>query len=101
MAPKDKTKAWDLAEHIDTEEAVIAYIEAAFEDGDPAVITAVLGTVAKSKGMTEIAKKTGLSRESLYKSLAENGNPSFATIMKVLSSLGIRLEAKLIEVERA
>jgi probable addiction module antidote protein len=92
-----KTSVWDAADSLDTAEDITAFLEAVFEDGDPALIAAAIGDVARSKGMTELARKTGLSRESLYKALSESGNPSFGTILKVLQSLGLRLEAKAIE----
>jgi probable addiction module antidote protein len=89
-----KTKAWDVTEHLDTPEAIAAYLEAAFEDGDPALISAAIGDVARARGMTELARETGLSRESLYRALSEEGNPSFGTVLKILQTFGIRLEAK-------
>lgn len=88
------TKAWDVTEHLDTPEAIAAYLEAAFEDGDPALISAAIGDVARARGMTELARETGLSRESLYRALSEEGNPSFSTVLKILQTFGIRLEAK-------
>lgn len=92
-----KTSVWDASEHLDTEEAIFAYINAAFEDGDPALIAAAFGDVAKARGMTSIAKKAGVSRESLYKALDAEGNPAFSTIMKVANALGIQLTAKSAE----
>jgi probable addiction module antidote protein len=92
-----KTKAWDVTEHLDTPEAIAAYLEAAFEDGDPALISAAIGDVARARGMTELARETGLSRESLYRALSENGNPSFSTVLKILQRFGLRLEAKPME----
>ena len=67
---KIKTKAWDAAEFLETEEDMAAYLEAALEDGDSALIAAVLGDIARAKGMSQIAKETGLERESLYKALS-------------------------------
>jgi probable addiction module antidote protein len=92
-----KTKAWDVTEHLDTPEAIAAYLEAAFEDGDPSLISAAIGDVARARGMTELARETGLSRESLYRALSEEGNPSFSTVLKILQTFGIRLEAKPME----
>lgn len=89
-----KTKAWDASEHLDSEEAIFAYMNAAFEDGDPSLIAAALGDIAKARGMTAIAKAAGLSRESLYKALSADGNPEFATIMKVIKALGIHLSVE-------
>lgn len=90
---KTKTRLWDAAEHLETEEDIAAYLEAALEEGDAALFTAALGDVARAKGMTEIARASGLGRESLYKALSPEGNPEFATVLKVLSSLGIKLHA--------
>ena len=92
-----KTKVWDAAEHLDTPEAIAAYLEAAFEDGDPALIAAAIGDVARARGMTDLARETGLSRESLYRALSEDGNPSFGTVLKILQIFGVRLEAKPLE----
>ena len=92
-----KTKAWDVAEHLDTPEAIAAYLEAAFDDGDPALISAVIGDVARAYGMTQLARETGLSRESLYRALSEGGNPSFSTVLKILRIFGVRLEARQME----
>jgi probable addiction module antidote protein len=90
-----ETTLWDPSEHLDSDEAVVAYLEAAFEDGDPKLIAAVLGDVAKSRGMTEIAKKAGVSRESLYRALNKGGNPEFATILKVVRALGLTISINL------
>jgi probable addiction module antidote protein len=91
-ATKIKTRKWDLAEHIKTEEDVVAYLDAALDDGDPELVTAVLGDIARSKGMAKIAKKTGLGRESLYKALSKNGNPKLETFLKVVQALGLKLK---------
>jgi probable addiction module antidote protein len=88
-----KTKRWDPAEHLGTDEAVVAYIDAALEDGDPAIIAAVLGDVARARGMSQVARETGLSRESLYKALSAEGNPEFSTVVRVMKALGLRLAA--------
>ncbi|MHB1157600.1 MAG: addiction module antidote protein [Phycisphaerales bacterium] len=90
---KIKTKVWDAAEHLRTEEDMAAYLEAALEEGDPSLITAALGDIARAKGMTEIARITGLGRESLYKALSPDGRPEFATVLKVVKSLGLKLHA--------
>ena len=90
---KTKTQLWDPAEHLETEEDMAAYLEAALEDGDPVLVAAALGDIARAKGMTQIARETGLGRESLYKALSAEGNPEFATVLKVLRSLGLRLHA--------
>jgi probable addiction module antidote protein len=94
-----KTRAWDAAEHLDTPEAIAAYLEAAFEDGDPKLISAALGDVARANSMTSLARETGLSRESLYRALSGDGNPEFSTVLKVLHALGVRLEARPEKIE--
>ncbi len=90
---KTRTKSWDAAEHLKSDEEMAAYLEAALEDGDPALVAAALGDIARAKGMTEIAREAGLGRKSLYKALSPGGNPEFATILKVIRALGLRLHA--------
>lgn len=84
-------KDWDSAEVLETPEDIAAYLEAAFEDGDPALIAYALGAIARSEGMTEVAKAAGLTRASLYKALSSEGNPEFATVIKVIQALGFKL----------
>ena len=91
--PKTVTTPWDPANHLETEEDMVAYLESALEENDPALVAAVLGDIARAKGMSEVAREAGLGRESLYKALSANGNPEFATILKVVSALGLRLHA--------
>jgi probable addiction module antidote protein len=88
-----KTILWDPAEHLETEADMAAYLEAALEEGDPALVAAALGDIARAKGMTQLARETGLGRESLYKALSPSGNPEFATVMKVVAALGLKLHA--------
>ncbi|MFW6012411.1 MAG: addiction module antidote protein [bacterium] len=95
--PRIQSRRWDPAEHLETAEDVATYLEAAFEDGDPALIAAALGDVARAKGMTQIARSSGLSRESLYKGLSSAGNPELATVLQVLRALGLRLRAVPVE----
>ena len=90
---KSKTRVWDPAEHLVTEEDMAAYLEAALQEGDSALIAAALGDIARAKGMSRIARDAGLGRESLYKALSGEGNPEFATIMKVIAALGLQLHA--------
>jgi probable addiction module antidote protein len=90
---KTKTRPWDAAEHLETEEDIALYLEAALEDGDPGLVAAALGDIARAKGMSEIARETSLGRESLYKALSPEGNPEFATVLKVVKALGLRLHA--------
>ena len=85
------TRPWDPVEYLETPDDVIAYLEAAFEDGDPRVIAAAVGDVARRRGMTSVAARAGLGRESLYKALSRDGNPGFATMLNVLEALGLRL----------
>lgn len=84
------TRPYDSAEYLTSDEAVSAYIEDALETGDPAFIAHALGTVARARGMSEIAKKAGLSRESLYKALGPDGNPEFGTVIRVMRALGLK-----------
>lgn len=90
---RTKTRRWDAAEHLKTDSDRAAYLEAALEDGDPALVAAALGDIARAIGMSGVAKRTGLGRESLYKSLSPEGNPEIATVLKVLKALGLRLRA--------
>ena len=91
VAARTRTRPWDPADYLEGEGDVVAYLEAAFEDGDPRVIAGALGDVARSRGMTAVAAKSGLGRESLYKALSRDGNPGFATVLNVLEALGLRL----------
>ncbi|HEX2332153.1 MAG TPA: addiction module antidote protein [Burkholderiales bacterium] len=90
---RTRTRKWDPAEHLRNDADVLEYLQAALEDGDPAVVAAVLGDIARAKGMADIARQAGVGRESLYKSLSAGGNPEFATVMNVLKALGLRLHA--------
>ena len=85
---------WDLADHINTKEDVEGILEAALEENDIALLLAVIGDIARSKGMTQIAKDVNVARESLYRSLSQDGNPSFSTVVKVLDNLGFQLSVK-------
>ncbi len=88
------TKPFDAAEYLDSAQAISAYLEDAFGSGDATFIADALGTIARAKGMTEVARKTGLSRESLYKALSKDGNPEFATVLKVLHALDLKIVTK-------
>ena len=90
---KTVTTPWDPADHLRTDEDMAAYLEAALEEGDPTLVAAALGDIARAKGMTQVARDAGLGRESLYKALSPAGNPEFATILKVVAALGLRLHA--------
>jgi probable addiction module antidote protein len=95
MAKTTRTRPWDAAEHLETEEDMAAYLEAALQEGDSALVAAALGDIARAKGITQIARETGLGRESLYKALSPEGNPEFATVLKVVRALGLRLHAAI------
>ena len=90
---KTTTRPYDAARYLKSDARMAAYLEAALEDGDPQVIAVTLGDIARAKGMTQIARDSGLSRESLYKALSPGGNPEMATFLKVVRALGIRLHA--------
>ena len=89
MAPN--LTAFDPSEYLATEEAIRAFLEDAMESGDPKVIAASIGEVARAKGMSQLARQAGMSRESLYRALSEDGNPQLGTVVKVLKALGIQL----------
>jgi len=86
-----KLKKWDVTEHMNNEEYISEYLKAAFESGDISEITRALGDVARARNMTELAEKMGISRQGLYKTLSENGNPEFATIQKLITALGLQM----------
>ena len=90
-----KATPYDVAEHLRTPEEMAAYLDAWFEEApdDAAGIAKALGNIARAKGMTQVAKDAGLSRESLYRALSADGNPSFATVLKVAKALGVKLHA--------
>jgi probable addiction module antidote protein len=88
---KLKTQPFDSARYLDSEEAVQEYLQATCEDGTPAEIAHALGVIARARNMTSLARKTGLTRQALYKALSGDGNPEFATIMKVAEALDLRL----------
>lgn len=94
---KTQTSPWDVAEHLRTPEEMAAYLEACIEeaDGDAAFIAKALGDIARAQGMTQVARDSGLSRESLYKALSGERSPSFDTILKVVSALGLKLNASV------
>lgn len=90
------TKPYDSAEYLDTDEAIVEYLAAAFEEGEAASFRHALGVVARARGMTQIARDSGLSRESLYRALSDEGNPSLDTALRVLKALNVRLSATVI-----
>ena len=96
---KTVTTRYDVAEHLRTPKEMAAYLEACFQeaDGDASFIAKALGDIARAKGMAQIARDTGLSRESLYKALSGQRSPGFDTILKVIEALGLRLHAEASE----
>lgn len=89
-----KLSSYDPAEDLATDEAVAVFMEEAFRTEDSAYIAHALGVVARARGMTQIARETGLSREQLYRSFSENGNPTLKTTIAVMKALGMELSAK-------
>ena len=90
---KIKTRPWDSAQHLKTEEDIAEYFDACLQEGgdDPAFIAHALGVIARARGMSQVARDAGISREGLYKALSDEGNPSFGTIRKVIKALGLQL----------
>ena len=86
-----KTTQWDPSEYLSSTKAIAAYLEAAFEDGDPALIAAALGDVARAMGMTDLANRAGVTREALYKALSPTGDPRLSTFLGVIKALGLKL----------
>jgi probable addiction module antidote protein len=86
---------WDTSEFLTSDEDIVAYLNAALEDGDQALVTAALGNIARAKGMTQLAKETGITRDGLYKALSPGGNPSFGTVQKVVKALGFKLDVAI------
>lgn len=89
-----KTTAYDVADYLTSEDRVAAYIELAMEEVDPKAIATALGNVARARGMTQLAKDTGLTREALYRALAPDGNPTLATLAAVLDAMGLRMRVE-------
>jgi probable addiction module antidote protein len=90
---KIRTARYNNSALLKTPRDVATYLEAALEDGDPRIVATALGNIARAKGMSELARKTGLGRESLYRALSPDGNPEFGTVLKVVRALGLRLHA--------
>lgn len=92
---KLKLNKWDVVDHLKTDEEMALYLDACMDEdpGDGSLIRAALGDIARAKGMSQLARETGLTREGLYKALSAEGNPEFSTIMKVIRALGISLHA--------
>jgi len=94
---KTITTIWDPATHLCNADDVAAYLEAALQDGDPQLVAAALGDIARAKGMSQVARDAGLGRESLYKSLSSSGNPELSTILKVITALGLELHVTAVD----
>lgn len=88
------TKPFEAAEYLDSPEMISAYLEAALEDGDPALFAAALGDIAKARGMSEIARGAGVTREALYKALSEKGDPRLSTLFGVIKALGLKVRVE-------
>ena len=100
---KTKTTRYDVAEHLRSPEEMAAYLEASLEEsnGDAAFVAKALGDIARAKGMSQVARDSGLSRESLYKALSGDRNPNFDTVLKVVAALGLKLHAKAAHIHPA
>jgi len=94
---KEKFARYDVVDYLKSEEEIAAYLDACIEEAgdDAAYIAAALGDIARARGMVQMAKDTGISREGLYKALSAEGNPSLATVLKVVKALGLRLTTKV------
>lgn len=90
-----RAKRYDAVEFLETDEDIVAYLNAALDDGDPALVSAALGDIARARGMTQLARETGVTRDGLYKALSPTGNPSFGMVQKVLDALGFKLAVEL------
>ena len=86
-----ETTPWDAAEALNTPADIAAYLDAYLEDGTPEELLRALSTIARSRGMSELARQTGISREALYRAFSDNGNPTLDTLLRVLKALGVRL----------
>ena len=95
-----ETRPFDPAAYLDSPEAMLAYLEGAFADGDAAEITDALGVVARARGMSQLAEEIGLTRQALSNALSSDGNPDFATVLKVTRALGLRLHPELVSATR-
>ena len=91
-----KLRKWDVAEHLKSDEDIALYLDACIEEdpGDGSLLRAALGDVARAKGMSQLARDTGLAREGLYRALSAEGNPEFGTVFRVIRSLGFRLHVQ-------
>lgn len=99
----EKFSRWDVVDELKTDEDMALYLDACVEEdpGDGSLIRAALGDIARAKGMSQLARDTGLAREGLYKALSADGNPEFSTIMKVIKALGLKLHASTAQQEKS
>lgn len=91
---KAATIRWDVVDNLGSDMQIATYLDAALEDGDPQVVAAAIGDISRTRGMMQLARETGLTREGLYKAFGPNGNPSFAIVMKVALALGVKFTAQ-------
>lgn len=96
-----KLARYDSAEYLKDDDAIIAYLQEALESGEPAMVSHALGVVARARGMSQIAREAGVSRENLYRALSDEGNPELGTVMKVMRVLGVKLTAEPLEAVHA
>ncbi len=95
---KIKTRPFDMANYLNSDEDIAEYLLQALEDGDAALLAAALGDVARARNMAQLARDTGLTREGLYKALSGEGNPSLSTVMKVMKAMGLKLSVQPLNV---
>lgn len=96
MSTKIKTRPFDIAEYLDDDEAIAIYLNSIMEEDSPSLLADALGSIARAKGMTQIAKAAGIGRESLYKALKPDAQPRYDTVSRVCKALGMRLRAQLV-----
>lgn len=94
IIPAKQAAHYDAAKFLESDADIVAYLNAALEDGNPRLASAALGDIARARGMSQLAKETGITRDGLYKALSPTGNPSFATIQKVVKALGYKLDVE-------
>jgi probable addiction module antidote protein len=92
---------FDAADYLDSDEAIAAYLEASAAEGEPAAMAAALGTVARARNVSQLARETGMTREGIYKALSADGNPAFATVVKVARAMGFRVVFEAVGGDRA
>ena len=93
--PRSRTTTWDVVEHLKTDEDMAFYLEAALDDGDPALVSAVIGDIARARGMTDVATKTAMSQEGPSETAPTPGDPDLATLLRVIKAAGLRLRVNV------